>query len=245
MSLAGTCAMSSVEETRVVASAVPFHSTVEVPVKAVPRTVSMKAGPPTVTLVGETEFSAKTGGVMVNVSALLGADAAGSVTVTDALPGATISAADICAVNCVALTKVVGCELPFQSTVDCWEKPEPVTVRVKEEPPAITLDGDIELSTRTTGVTVKFCKAEVPFTGSFTETEKVPGEAICAADICVVNCVPLTKFVGIGEPSQSTVDCWVKPKPVTVSVKDGPPAAAEDGLSEVIPNVDFVTVYWT
>lgn len=46
MSLAGTCAMSSVDETRVVASAVPFHSTVEVPVKAVPRAVSVKDGPP-------------------------------------------------------------------------------------------------------------------------------------------------------------------------------------------------------
>lgn len=70
ISPAGTCATSSVEETKVVASPVPFHSTVDVPVKAVPSAVSMKDGPPTVTVVGEMEFSASGVGLVVKLSKL-------------------------------------------------------------------------------------------------------------------------------------------------------------------------------
>ena len=40
------------------------------------------------------------------------------------------------AVNCVALTKVVGRAVPFQRTVEPEVNPEPFTVRVKAAPPA-------------------------------------------------------------------------------------------------------------
>jgi hypothetical protein len=49
---AGTVAVSCVEETYVVASAVPFQFTIEVETKFVPFTVNVNCGPPTVAEVG-------------------------------------------------------------------------------------------------------------------------------------------------------------------------------------------------
>ncbi len=53
---AGTVAVSCVEETYVVASAVPFQFTVEVETKFVPFTVNVNCGPPGVTQVGLSEL---------------------------------------------------------------------------------------------------------------------------------------------------------------------------------------------
>jgi hypothetical protein len=53
---AGTVAVSFVEETYVVASAVPFQSTVEVETKFVPFTVNVNCGPPAVAQVGLSEL---------------------------------------------------------------------------------------------------------------------------------------------------------------------------------------------
>ena len=49
---------------------------------------------------------------MVKVTALEGAYI-GSLTTTGTLPAVAMSAAEICVVNCVALTYVVGRTLPF------------------------------------------------------------------------------------------------------------------------------------
>lgn len=54
----------------------------------------------------------------VNVSVLV-VPYVGSLTETVAFPDFAMSDAGTCAVNCELLTKVVGSELPFQSTVDC------------------------------------------------------------------------------------------------------------------------------
>jgi hypothetical protein len=53
---AGTVAVSCVDETNVVVSAVPFHFTVEVETKFVPFTVKVNCGPPGVAQVGLSEL---------------------------------------------------------------------------------------------------------------------------------------------------------------------------------------------
>jgi len=56
MRTAGTVAVSCVEETKVVVSAVPFQFTVEPETKFVPFTVNVNCGPPGVTQVGSMEL---------------------------------------------------------------------------------------------------------------------------------------------------------------------------------------------
>jgi len=61
-----TVAVSWVEETNVVASAFPFHFTVDVETKFVPFTVKVNCEPPAVAQVGLVEVVAGTGLLMVN-----------------------------------------------------------------------------------------------------------------------------------------------------------------------------------
>jgi len=63
-----TVAVSCVEETNVVVSAVPFHFTVEVETKPVPLTVKVKPPLPAVTQVGLIDVVAGTGLLMVKVT---------------------------------------------------------------------------------------------------------------------------------------------------------------------------------
>ena len=64
---AGTVAVSRVDETNVVANAVPFHFTVEVEPKFVPFTVNVNCAPPAVAQVGLSELMVG-GALIVNVS---------------------------------------------------------------------------------------------------------------------------------------------------------------------------------
>jgi hypothetical protein len=57
-------------------------------------------------------------------------------TVTDAVPAAAISAAEIAAVNCVDETNVVVRSAPFHLTTDPLTKLVPFTVKVNALPPA-------------------------------------------------------------------------------------------------------------
>ena len=61
--------------------------------------------------------------------------ALGFVTVMLALPIATMSAAPICAVSCVLLTKLVMRFAPFHCTIALLAKLVPLTVSVKLAPP--------------------------------------------------------------------------------------------------------------
>jgi hypothetical protein len=63
---AGTGAVSCVDETNVVVSAVPFQFTVEVETKFVPFTVKVNCKPPAVAQVGLVEVVVGTGLLMVN-----------------------------------------------------------------------------------------------------------------------------------------------------------------------------------
>ena len=66
-----TVAVSCVEETNVVVSAVPFHFTVEPETKLVPFTVSVNCGPPAVAQVGLIEVVVGTGLLMVKMTVLV------------------------------------------------------------------------------------------------------------------------------------------------------------------------------
>jgi hypothetical protein len=68
-------------------------------------------------------------------------------TVTEALPAALISLAEIAAVSCVLLTNVVVRSAPFQRTFEEEMNEEPVTVSVKSGPPATALLGEREVKT--------------------------------------------------------------------------------------------------
>ena len=62
----------------------------------------------------------------------------------------------------------------------------------------------------------------------------VPGAAIKFAGTAAVNWALLTKVVVNPVLFHCTTAVEVKPAPLTVSVKAGPPAVAESGLSEVM-----------
>src|SRR5262249_9351046 len=59
----------------------------------------------------------------------------GENTVTLAFTGVVMTDAETCAVNWVALTKVVGRALPLIRTTDAFAKPVPLTVNLKSCPP--------------------------------------------------------------------------------------------------------------
>ena len=86
---------------------------------------------------------------MVNVTEF---DAAvGLDMVTAAAPGKAVSAAEIAAVSCVALTKVVARGVPFQLTTEAATKFVPFTTRVNPDAPQYGMeatgveDGEIEV----------------------------------------------------------------------------------------------------
>ena len=100
-----TVAVSCVDETNVVVSAVPFQFTVEVETKFVPVTVNVNCGPPAVAQVGLIAVVVGTGLLMVNITALdVPPPGAGFTTVTAAVPAVATRAAGTMAVSCVAET---------------------------------------------------------------------------------------------------------------------------------------------
>jgi hypothetical protein len=72
-------------------------------------------------------------------------------TVTLTVPGAAISAAAMAAVICELLTKVVVRAAPFHCIVAPEAKFVPFTVNVKAAPPAVALDGEIDVMVGTAG----------------------------------------------------------------------------------------------
>jgi hypothetical protein len=64
------------------------------------------------------------------------------------------------------------------------------------------------------------------FPDSATVTIAVPADAIKLADIVVVNCPALTKFVVCEAPFHVIDVAFVNPPPFTVNKKDEPPANA-------------------
>lgn len=229
--------------------AAPFHQTDDELINPVPVIVSVKAGLP-----AKTEFGVKLtivgggfGWAIVRFNpAEVPPPGAGLNTVMIAVPVLAMSAAVICAVNCVALTNCVVRALPFQRTTEPLMKFAPVTVSVKAAPPAFTVFG---LKLVSVGVgfgwaIVKAVAFEVPPPGVplKTVTCAVPALAISAAVICAVNCVALTNVVVRALPFHRTTEPFTKPVPLTVNVNAASPACAEVGFTLVIAGVGLLIV---
>jgi mRNA-degrading endonuclease toxin of MazEF toxin-antitoxin module len=194
MSLAEIAAVNFVPLTKVVVRALPFHCTTELVTKFVPVTVSVKAAPPAVALEGESEVAVGTGLLMVKVSAFdVPPPGEAFSTVTEAVPAVAMSLAEIAAVNCVPLTKVVVRALPFHCTTELVTKFVPVTVSVNPAPPAVALEGEREAAAGAGLLMVKVRAFDVPPPGEglTTVTEAVPAVAMSLAGTEAVNCVPL------------------------------------------------------
>ena len=124
----------------------PLFSKTTAPVrKLVPFTVSVKAGPPAVTEVGEMLLIVGVGGATVRGSGL---DAAlpGLVTVTGIGPCCWIRLAGTAAVTCVELTKVVVSDVVPRSAVAPDTKFVPLIVNVNAGPFSGTVAGEMLLS---------------------------------------------------------------------------------------------------
>src|SRR5205823_212291 len=84
-------------------------------------------------------------------------------------------------------------------------------------------------------VMVNDCELDVPPPGAGLKivTVAVPAAAMSAAEIAAVSCVAETYVVARSAPFHRTTALVTKFVPVTVSVKAGPPAVAEVGVSPV------------
>ena len=150
MSDEGTVAASRVLLTKVVVKTELFQCTFEPETKFDPLTVSVKAGPLAVALLGEIELIAGTGLLTLNVIAFdVPPPGPGFVTVTSIVPAVAMSAAEIVAVSWALLENVVARGAPFQFTTEVVMKPEPFTVSVKAAPPAVALAGEMEVTVGT------------------------------------------------------------------------------------------------
>lgn len=144
-SAAGIAAVSDVALTNVVARFVPFHCTVEVPVKPVPFTVSVNADAPAVAMAGESMPIAGPGLLMAKAApAEVPPPGAGFTIVTVAVPAIARSAAEIAAVIWLEFTSVVARLAPFHCTADAALNPLPVTVSVITPEPALADAGSTE-----------------------------------------------------------------------------------------------------
>ena len=139
MSVAGMAAVSCVALTKVVVRAFPFQFTVEFAVKLFPLTVRVNAAPPAIAAFGLIELVVGAGVLAVMEKVAAGEEpppGAGFCTTTLADPAEATSAAEIEAVNCVALTNCVVRKLPFHHTVEALIKPVPLMVSEKAALPA-------------------------------------------------------------------------------------------------------------
>jgi hypothetical protein len=208
----------------------------------VPLTVKVKPTPPAVALEGEIELIVGTGlfaALMVKAKfPQVPPPGAGLETVTCAVPAAAMSAAVMAACNWVALTKVVVRFEPFHRTTDPLTNPLPFTVKVKAAPPAVALEGEIEViaGTGLGAVIVKAILPQVPPPGAGlkTVTWAVPAAAISAAVMAACNCVALTNVVVRFAPFHWITELLMNPLPFTVSTNAAPPAVALVGEIELI-----------
>ena len=121
----------------------PFHSTIALDENPLPFTVRVNAGPPADAVAGLMLPSDRVGvdvvEVMLKITAFV--EVLFALTATVAVPPDAIRFAATLAVNCVALTNVVGRAEPFHRTVEAPANPLPFTVSVNAGPPACAEDG--------------------------------------------------------------------------------------------------------
>lgn len=166
---------------------------------------------------------------------------AGFVAVTPADPAAVISDARIATLTWVLLTNVVVLFDPLNCTVAPFAKPAPFTVRVKAAEPAVTLDGESEVSVGGALLVVNNTAFDAaPAEGLVTITLIVPAVAMSAAERAADNCAGLMKVVLFETPLNFTTDPGTKPEPFTVSVNAGPPDIALGGDSDAMEKLELL-----
>ena len=158
-----------------------------------------------------------------------------------------MSAAVICAVTWVLLTRVVVRLLPSNRTTELALKFVPLTVRVKAGPAAVLLVGLILVMVGDGLLTVNVRELEVPPPGVGLKTVmlKVPPTAISVDVICAVSVVLLTKVVVRSLPLKRTIELLLKLDPVAVKVKEEPPAVLLVGLILLRLGVGLLTAKLT
>jgi hypothetical protein len=164
------------------------------------------------------------------------------------------------AVSCVAVLKVVGCSTPFQFTFASLVKFVPFTVSIKSWALQYGLDGanvvDAESEVIAGGVPgaapiVKWTTLDISVVvvllmfvpdeadpGICTATFTVPVVARSEAGTGAVSWILLTRVVFSAVPFQRISAPVVKPDPLAVIVKPGPPTSAELGLTKVSTEED-------
>jgi hypothetical protein len=219
--LASTGAVSRLALPTLVASGVWFQFTTASPPNPLPFTVSVKAGPPAVAALGERLLM--TGGA-TTVKFTAFEVTPPITTVMGVVPALAMSVAGTVAVNWVALTNLVDSVAVFQRMVEPDENPVPLTVSVKDGPPAVAVFGEIALMTGA-GLIVKVTAFDVTAPDR-TVIWAVPALAMRFAGTDAVIRLALTKVVVSWFPFHWTAAPDWKPLPFTVSVKAGPPAVA-------------------
>ena len=110
-------------------------------------------------------------------------------------------------------------------------KPEPFTVRVKDELPAGMEEGlRLLIAGPGAGAVIEKSTPLIAVPPVLTDTVALPCEVIRAAAIGAFNWLALTKVVNNGVPFHRTAELVGEANPFTVRVKAGPPACAVDGL---------------
>ena len=120
----------------------------------------------------------------------------------------------------------------------------PVSVSAKPLLPKVVDVGEIEVRVGTGLFIVSVCAPDVPPPGpGFTTViESVPPTAMDDDGTVIAIVVLETNVVTNGTPFTSTVDEALKLVPVTVRVKDGPPAVVEVGEMLVVVGIGLLIV---
>jgi hypothetical protein len=195
--------------------------------------------------VGEMEVVVGTGFFTVKVCAPdVPPPGAGFTTVMESVPPTVMSTAGMVIVMVVLDTNVVANGAPLKSTVDDALKFVPVTVSVKLFPPAVVDVGETELVVGTGLFIVSVCAFDVPppGVGLTTVIDAVPPTAMSAAGTVAVSCVDEANVVAKATPLKLTVDDAIKFVPVTVRMKDKPPAVVDAGLMETVVGTGLLYV---
>jgi len=215
MSLLRICARSVPESTNVDERKLPLTLTLEVEVKLLPRICSVNDVPPELTVDG---FRSVTNGVAVPLTVsvtVFETTLFGFRTVMLSVRAVATSVDGMAAVSVVALTNVVGRELPLTRTTAVLPKFWPVTVSVNAPLPMPTCDGSIDEMAGEFGRTVNVTAAERELPGLATTTCSVAGWMVSVAKSCAVRCWLSVNVVERLPPFTRTIAPEMKLLPAT------------------------------
>src|SRR5437773_1445864 len=120
----------------------------------------------------------------------------GLKTVTENVPAACMSAALICAINCVALTNVVVRSLPLKRTSEALTKLVPLTVITSAPFPAMLFGGESVLIDGAALLTVKVTALELPPPGAGLKTV-ITGVPATATSVAVIRALDWEEWITV------------------------------------------------